>query len=146
MNSHNDRKIYGAKLLLKLITILQAFLIHFRCNFIKKYFIKLISHSLSTHPCERILNSPGVTMIAYCDRRMCAWCSLAFQEKTHYSLMASRYGIIMRCHCNSDKRDFAIFVFEQTYKCQPHHNLSSHLILQRLCREAALSPGIDAFW
>ena len=34
----------------------------------------------------------------------------------------------------------AIFVFERTYH-QPHPNLSSHLVSQRLCSKAALSPG-----
>ena len=29
----------------------------------KEYFTKLISHSLSTYPCEQILISPGVTLI-----------------------------------------------------------------------------------
>ena len=37
------------------------------------------------------------------------------------------------------------FVFERT-KHQPRRNLRSYLVLQRLCNEAALSPGIDAFW
>ena len=37
------------------------------------------------------------------------------------------------------------FVFERT-KCQPRRNLRSYLVLQRPCNEAALSPGIDAFW
>ena len=41
--------------------------------------------------------------------------------------------------------DFAFFVFERT-KHQPRRNLRSYLVLQRLCNEAALSPGIDAFW
>ena len=44
-----------------------------------------------------------------------------------------------------DIRDFAFFVFERT-KHQPRRNLRSYLVLQRLCNEAALSPGIDAFW
>ena len=42
-------------------------------------------------------------------------------------------------------RDFAFFVFERT-KHQPRRNLRSYLVLQRRCSEAALSPGIDAFW
>ena len=42
-------------------------------------------------------------------------------------------------------RDFAFFVFERT-KHQPRRNLRSYLVLQRLYNEAALSPGIDAFW
>ena len=29
----------------------------------KKYFKKIISHTLSTYPCERLLISPGVTII-----------------------------------------------------------------------------------
>ena len=37
------------------------------------------------------------------------------------------------------------FLFERT-KHQPRRNLGSYLVLQRLCNEAALSPGIDAFW
>ena len=41
--------------------------------------------------------------------------------------------------------DFAFFEFERT-KHQPRRNLPSYLILKRLCNEAALSPGIDAFW
>ena len=40
--------------------------------------------------------------------------------------------------------DFAFFVFERT-KHQPRRHLRSYLVLQRLCKEAALSPGIDAF-
>ena len=39
----------------------------------------------------------------------------------------------------------ASFVFERT-KHQPCRNLRSNLVLQRLCNEAALSPGIDVFW
>ena len=42
-------------------------------------------------------------------------------------------------------RDFAFFVFERT-KHQPRRNLRNYLVLQRPCNEAALSPGIDAFW
>ena len=41
--------------------------------------------------------------------------------------------------------DFAFFMFERT-KHQPRRHLRSYLVLQRLCNEAALSPGIDAFW
>ena len=37
------------------------------------------------------------------------------------------------------------FVFERT-KHQPRRRLRTYLVLQRLCSEAALSPGIDAFW
>ena len=40
--------------------------------------------------------------------------------------------------------DFVFFVFERT-KHQPRRNLRSYLVLQRLCNEAALSPGINAF-
>ena len=53
--------------------------------------------------------------------------------------------------CVSDGRGTHIletlrfFVFERT-KHQPRRNLRSYLVLQRLCNEAALSPGIDAFW
>ena len=36
------------------------------------------------------------------------------------------------------------FVFKRT-KHQPRRNVRSYLVLQRLCNEAALSPGIDAF-
>ena len=43
-----------------------------------------------------------------------------------------------------DNSDFAFFVFERT-KHQPRRHLRSYLVLQRLCNEAALSPGIDAF-
>ena len=42
-------------------------------------------------------------------------------------------------------RDFAFFVIERT-KHHPRRNLRSYLVLQRPCNEAALSPGIDAFW
>ena len=45
-------------------------------------------------------------------------------------------------------RDFAFFVFERT-KHQPRRHLRSYLVLQRPCSEAmeaAVSPGIDAFW
>ena len=44
-----------------------------------------------------------------------------------------------------DNSDFALFVFERT-KHQPRRHLRSYLVLQRLCNEAALSSGIDAFW
>ena len=37
------------------------------------------------------------------------------------------------------------FVFERT-KHQPRRNLRSYVVLQIPCNEAALSPGIDAFW
>ena len=47
--------------------------------------------------------------------------------------------------CESIIRDFAFFVFERT-KHQPRRILRSYLILQKLSNEAALSPGIDAFW
>ena len=46
---------------------------------------------------------------------------------------------------NEGVRDFAFFVFERT-KHQPRRHLRSYLVLQRLCSEAAPSPGIDAFW
>ena len=47
---------------------------------------------------------------------------------------------------NNNNRDFAFFfVFERT-KHQPRRNLRSYLVWQRPCNEAALSPGIDAFW
>ena len=52
---------------------------------------------------------------------------------------------ISRMGLNKDIRDFAFFVFERT-EHQPRRNLRSYLVLQRLCNEAALSPGIDAFW
>ena len=41
----SDRKIDGAKLSLASITTLETFLMHFMCDFIKKYLTKLISHS-----------------------------------------------------------------------------------------------------
>ena len=44
----------------------------------------------------------------------------------------------------SHNRDFAFFVFERT-KHQPRRNLHSYLVLQRLCNEAALSPGMMHF-
>ena len=46
-----------------------------------------------------------------------------------------------------DIRDcvFFVCVFERT-KHQPRRDLRSYLVLQRPCNEAALSPGIDAFW
>ena len=37
------------------------------------------------------------------------------------------------------------FVFERTNETSASRNLRSYLVLQRLCNEAALSPGIDAF-
>ena len=40
--------------------------------------------------------------------------------------------------------DFAFVVIERT-KHQPRRHLRSYLVLQRLCNEAALSPGSDAF-
>ena len=43
-------------------------------------------------------------------------------------------------------RDFAFFFLFERTKHQPRRNLRSYLVLQRLCNEAALSPGIDAFW
>ena len=36
-------------------------------------------------------------------------------------------------------------VFERT-KHQTRRHLRTYLVLQRLCNEAAFSPGIDAFW
>ena len=62
-NSHNDRKIDGVQLLLPLITALYTFLMHFKGNFMKKYFVKLISLPFSSFPCERILISPGMTIM-----------------------------------------------------------------------------------
>ena len=64
INSHNDRNIDGAKLLLSLIIAIVDILMHFRCNFMKKYFINLFLHSLSIYPCERISICPGMTIIA----------------------------------------------------------------------------------
>ena len=46
--------------------------------------------------------------------------------------------------CPQNIRDFAFFVFERT-KHQPRRNLRSYLVLQRLCNEAALSPGMMHF-
>ena len=98
-NSYNDRKIDGAKLLLSLITTLYTFLMHF----MKKYFIKLISHALNSYLSERILFSPGVNIIAKCDKHTCVWCNacagLAFYREKHSALMTSHTGIIMRSHC-----------------------------------------------
>ena len=51
----------------------------------------------------------------------------------------------LECSLLQKNRDFAFFVFERT-KHQPRRNLRSYLVLQRLCNETALSPGIDAFW
>ena len=45
----------------------------------------------------------------------------------------------------NENSDFAFFVFERT-KHQPRRHLRGYLVLQRLRNEAALSPGIDAFW
>ena len=41
-------------------------------------------------------------------------------------------------------RDFAFFCV-WTNETSASRNLCSYLVLQRLCNEAALSPGIDAF-
>ena len=41
-------------------------------------------------------------------------------------------------------RDFAFFCV-WTNETSASRNLRSYLVLQRLCNEAALSPGIDAF-
>ena len=50
-------------------------------------------------------------------------------------------GIIT--HVSSERIEtFSFFVFERT-KHQPRRNLHSYLVLQRLCDETALSPGID---
>ena len=43
-----------------------------------------------------------------------------------------------------DNRDFAFFCV-WTNETSASRNLRSYLVLQRLCNEAALSPGIDAF-
>ena len=40
----------------------------------EEYFINLTFHSVFIYPCERILISPDVTIIAQCDKRVCAWC------------------------------------------------------------------------
>ena len=45
---------------------------------------------------------------------------------------------------NKDIRDFAFFCV-WTNETSASRNLRSYLVLQRLCNEAALSPGIDAF-
>ena len=50
-------------------------------------------------------------------------------------------------HKNTDltnNRDFAFFCV-RTNETSASGNLRSYLVLQRLCNEAALSPGIDAF-
>ena len=60
----------------------------------------------------------------------------------YISLAGSRSRLLIAIRGN---RDFAFFVFERT-KHQPRRNLRSYLVLQRLCNEAALSSGIDAFW
>ena len=44
----------------------------------------------------------------------------------------------------SHNRDFAFFCV-RTNETSASRNLRSYLVLQRLCNEAALSPGIDAF-
>ena len=45
---------------------------------------------------------------------------------------------------NEHNRDFAFFCV-WTNETSASRNLRSYLVLQRLCNEAALSPGIDAF-
>ena len=54
-------------------------------------------------------------------------------------------GQFLKVRSFSNNRDFPLFVFERT-KHQPRRHLRSHLVLQRLCNEAALSPGNNAFW
>ena len=68
-------KIDGANLLLSLIIAILDILMHFRCNLGRNTLFNLFLHSLSIYPCERILICPGMTIIAYIDKRLCAWCS-----------------------------------------------------------------------
>ena len=71
------------------------------------------------------------------------WESRRRANSTRWLLLL--YGLILLLSFTFYNRDFAFFVFEWT-KHQPRRNLRSYLVLQRLCNEAALSPGIDAFW
>ena len=64
----------------------------------------------------------------------------------HITKTVSKYnGIIRKVRPFLNKSDFAFFVFERT-KHQPRRHLRSYLVLQRLCNEAELGSGIDAFW
>ena len=54
-------------------------------------------------------------------------------------------NLVARLWTHNANSDFAFFVFERT-KHQPRRHLRSYLVLQRLCNEAELSSGIDAFW
>ena len=72
----------------------------------------------------------------------------------HIPVLPSSVSVspLQKCDVNNTRvvllvnSDFAFFfVFERT-KHQPRCHLRSYLVLQRLCNEAVLSPGIDAFW
>ena len=69
------------------------------------------------------------------------------------NISGSERQVLKSLRDNNNIRDFAFFFFFffffacWTYtKHQPRRNLHSYLVLQRPCNEAALSPGIDAFW
>ena len=72
----------------------------------------------------------------FCQKVVVCGCSELFVFNTDtQAVISGEYG----------NRDFVFFVFERT-KHQPRRHLRSHLVLQRLCNEAALSPGNNAFW
>ena len=73
---------------------------------------------------------------------VCA-CLADFYEIEALGFSVRIASLLVQSKCGH--RDFAFFVFERT-KHQPRRNLCSCLVLQRLCNEAALNPGIDAFW
>ena len=62
-NSHNDRKIDGAKLLLSLIIAILDIWMHFRCNLWRNTLFNLFLHSLSIYPRETISICPGMMII-----------------------------------------------------------------------------------
>ena len=95
------------------------------------------------HSKFKVLINPRLTKLFFVTRLTKGGCcnpSLDFSNQTPYEI---DFGI---------NRDFAffcflffVFLFERT-KHRPRRNLRSYLVLQRPCNEAALSPGIGAFW
>ena len=114
-NSHNDRKIDGAKLSLSLIIALLDILMHFRCNLWRNTLFNLFLHSLFIYPCERISICPAMKnedhrLNWYNARVLSAVCTLVprFKRKHtwrswHHDLESIRHDLESLCFDNDPR-------------------------------------------
>ena len=105
-NSHKDRKIDGAKLLLSLITATLTISCVLCVFFDKNTKKNSIFYHFCTHPCKRIWISPDVTIIARCDKctntgcigRDCL-CIYPYVRMALAIMPTSHAEVIIRRHC-----------------------------------------------